>query len=61
MMNTTESKSNSPYSGSDDIKQKKSWVKPDIEIISKDTIHSGSNQSYLEGQPTTYGGFGSHS
>ena len=60
-MNTNGSESKVPDSGSDDIKLKKNWVKPDIEIISKDMIHSGSNSQYLEGVHTTYGGFGSHS
>ncbi|WP_158797036.1 hypothetical protein [Pedobacter sp. L105] len=40
-MNMNGSELNTSPEGHGDIKSKKAWVKPDIEIISKDIIHGG--------------------
>jgi|GEM_PF-3553299 len=56
-MNTIGSELNTPLDGCGDIKSKKSWVKPDIEIISKDIIHGG-NIAFLAESLTSYGDSG---
>jgi hypothetical protein len=40
---------------------KKTWIKPEIEILSKDIIQSGSVSVVGEGVPTTFGLLGSGS
>lgn len=40
---------------------KKDWIKPELEVISKDIVKTGSISSYPESAPTPFGGTGSAS
>jgi hypothetical protein len=43
-------------SADDENKCKRKWIKPEVEVISKDLIKNGSVSSYTEGKMTS-GGF----